>query len=119
MSNGRNDWNVSYVYIVWLEKLLNSHGNVRNITRIRDIYFEVKRINQNDTITILCLNEYSMGVTMVHRAIDEFSPLNIIYVGGNWNRYTSEADEYCSENGMGICNASGISKMLWSYRPRE
>ncbi|NOR44546.1 MAG: hypothetical protein GQ534_03085 [Candidatus Delongbacteria bacterium] len=119
MSNGHNDWNVSYVYIVWLENLLNSHSNIRNVTRTNDIYFKVERINQNDTITILCLNEYSMGVTMVQRAISGFSPLNIIYVGGNWNNYTSEAYEYCSENSMGICNSTGILRMLWKYKLSE
>lgn len=116
MSNGQNSWGVSYVYISWLERLLRGHGNISNVVRARDIYFEVSRINQADTLYILCLDEYSMGLTMVHRAIEEFSPLNIIYVGGNWNGYTGEAEEFCRDNGMGICNASGISHMLWKDR---
>lgn len=116
MSNGENSWGVSYVYISWLERLLRNHDNINEVIRTRDIYFKVTRINQNDTLNILCLDEYSMGVTMVHRAIDEFAPLNIIYVGGKWNGFTREAAEFCKDSQMGICNSSGISRLLWKDR---
>ena len=113
MTNGSNDWNVPYSQITWFSSLLDSHGNVEDFERSQDIVFDVKREKQKDSIRIVCLNKYTMGQTMVSRILNEFEGVNIIYIGGNWNGYTSEAKEFCVASNIGIYVSGEISGALW------
>jgi hypothetical protein len=50
------------------------------------------------------------GVTFLTRAIGEFGPLNIIFVGGAWHGYTREAKEECADRKIGLYYASGAKR---------
>lgn len=113
MSNGSNNWGVPFHHITWFERLLSTHGNVESLTRTRDILFEIKRKEQNDSLRILCLREYTMGKTMVQRAQEEFGHLSIIYIGGGWNACTIEAKEYCMSENIGIYVSDEMTGALW------
>lgn len=112
MSNIANSWGVSFSRISWLEKAISQHGNVLSVKRYDDIVIEVKRRNGVD-ITVLCLDEYAMGVAAVHRVIEEFPKVNFISVGGNWNGYTPEAKELCLSKNIGLFNSSELAGGLW------
>jgi hypothetical protein len=95
MTNGSNTWNVSFSQIAWLERFLSSHKNLTGIERHDDIIFEVNRKRPQDHLSILCCNEYTMGLTLVQRGLHEFGSVNIFYIGGGWCGYTREAKEFC------------------------
>lgn len=111
-NNGSNDWGVEWCNIQFLERILNSHDNIIIESRHDDIIFEVVRRRQGDNLRIVCINKYSVSVSDVMRAMDEFGPINVIYYGGKWNGHTSEAEALCNENRIGIYNAGGLAPAL-------
>ena len=112
-SNGTNTWDVSFSHIAWFERLLKTHSNILNVSRHHDLLFEVDRKRQSDHLSIFCCNEYTMGLTMVQRAIHEFGTLNLIYIGGGWCGYTTEAKEFCLEAKIGLYVTDEMSGALW------
>lgn len=112
MSNGSNNWNVSYSRISWLESALNKHGNVANVTRFDDIIMVVERIKGHQII-LICLDEYTLGEAGVYRVLQEFPNVNFISVGGNWNGYTMEAKKLCLSKELGLFNSSELTGALW------
>lgn len=112
MSNGNNNWNVGFSRISWVQSLLQSHGNVLSVSRGNDIVFETER-KSGDRLIVLCLDEYVMGISATQRVFREFSGVHIIYVGGNWNKYTREAKQYCLDRNVGLYNAGEINGALW------
>lgn len=112
--NGTNNWSVSFAQISWLERLLTSHGNVAKVTRHDDLVFEVDRKRQADHLTVVCLNEYTMGLTAVHRVFHEFGKPGIIYVGGGWCSYTLQAKEFCLAEHVGLYVTDEMSGGLWA-----
>lgn len=112
-NNGTNDWNVPFSDITWFSRLLRTHGNVTNISRHDDIVFEINRIKQSDRLKVFCCRQYSMGLTLVHRALAEFGSLNVIYIGGGWNGYTPEAKEFCLDQRIGLYVTDEMSGALW------
>ena len=113
MTNGCNDWGVPFSDIMWFDRLIKNHGNVVSADRNLDILFIATRKAQADTLNILCLREYAMGLTLVLRALNEFGHLDIIYIGGGWNGYTPEAKEYCLESKIGLYVTDEMSGALW------
>lgn len=113
INNGSNTWNVSFAHISWFERLLRTHANVCNVSRHHDLVFEVDRKNQGDQLTIFCCNEYTMGRTLVQRALYEFGKLDIIYIGGGWCGYTNEAKDFCLESKIGLYVTDEMSGALW------
>lgn len=115
MTNGSNSWGVSYSHITWLERFLHQHKNVKSFTRERDIVFIVSRHNQDDIITILCLNEYIMSSTKFRAALEEFPDVNMIYIGGGWNGYTKESLEISKEAEIGMYVTDDLSGAIWKH----
>lgn len=111
--NGSNSWDVGYSHITWFQRFLQNHENVANIQRHHDLVFEIDRRKQGDHLTILCCREYTMGLTLILRALAEFGQLNIIYIGGGWNGYTQEAKDYCVDNRIGLYVTEEMSGALW------
>jgi hypothetical protein len=114
MRNGTNSWGVSYSQIRWLEQLLRSHGNIVKVARHDDIVFEIDRKHQEDHFSVVCLNEYTMGLTAVHRVFHEFGKPGIIYVGGGWCGYTLQAKEFCLAEHVGLYVSDEMSGGLWA-----
>lgn len=112
--NGENSWAVPFSDITWFERLLTTHKNVENVDRHDDIIFEVERVKQGDHLRIFCCRQYAMSLTLVQKAIADFGPINIIYIGGGWNSYTGDAKGFCLEQQVGLYNAREISGGLWS-----
>ena len=112
MSNGSNSWGVSYSRIAWLESAIKSHGNVIRYSRHDDIIMKFAR-KDGSSITLICLDEYTLGEAMVHRVLNEFPEVNFISVGGNWNGYTREAKQLCLSNSNGRFNSSELTGALW------
>lgn len=113
MLNGSNNWNVQYSRISWLEQAIKNHANVTNVSRHHDIIMEVDRKN-GPSITLICLDEYTLGETAVHRILQEFPSVNFISVGGSWNGYTSEAKKICLNKNIGLFNSSELTGALWN-----
>src|SRR5262245_5783136 len=112
--NGENTWGVSYGRIMFLDRILRTHTNISSVTRSKDILFTVTRIEQNDSLNILCVDEYTFGIAMAHRALDEFKKIDIIFVGGQWNHPTGDAAEFLRDREVGVYNARGINGALRS-----
>lgn len=112
MSNGNNDFGVTFSQIMFLEKILKLHENVQILGRRDDIVFEIARRHQGDMLTIVCLNEYSAGQEVIEQVLERWPQVNLIYVGGKWNKPTKEAEKFCDERGMGIHNAGTLAPAL-------
>jgi len=112
MSNGSNSWGVSYSRIAWLESAIKSHGNVIRYSRHDDIIMTFDR-KEGSSITLICLDEYTLGEAMAHRVLNEFPEVNFISVGGNWNGYTREAKQLCQSKSIAIANANELTGALW------
>lgn len=115
-SNGTNTWNVSFAHISWFERLLTNHGNITSLSRHDDLVFKAVRKQQKDHLQIICLNEYTMGLTAIHRALHEFGKPNLIYVGGGWCGYTKPAKEFCLSERIGLYVTNEMSGALWSTK---
>jgi hypothetical protein len=113
VSNGSNSWGVSYSRIAFLEKVIRQHENVAAFTREQDIIFTINRKTDNNSLILLCADEYVFSETLVHDALHEFGPLNIIYVGGLWCGYTRAAKDLCIERKIGLYNSKELNGALW------
>lgn len=113
-NNGHNNWNVSFARIAWLEKLIQTHGNTLVLSRHDDIVFEVDRKRQSDRISIICLYQYTMGITAVQRVIHEFGKPSIIYIGGGWCGYTKQAKQFCLSERIGLYVSDEMQGALWA-----
>lgn len=96
-----NDWGVSYVSIRFFENALRSHRQVRLFSRSNDILFHLTRAN-GEKMNVLLVDEYTLGLAAVHRAIAEFPGTEHIVTSGMWNGYTQAAKDYGMENDIGI-----------------
>lgn len=121
--NGNNDFGVSYSRISWLDKALTGHPNVVSTERNYDIFFHITR-ERGEDVRLVCLDEYACGVTRVREVLEAFPTANFIFVGGNWNGYTTEAKEFCLGAQLGLFNSQEITGALyrnefWSYHKRD
>lgn len=112
-NNGSNSWEVPFSDVTWFERFLLSHKNVTNVDRHDDIVFEVDRVKQSDHLRIFCCRQYAMSLTLVQKAIADFGPLDIIYIGGGWNSYGGDAKEFCLDQHIGLYTTPEISGGLW------
>lgn len=119
MSNGSNDFDVSFAQISFLDRLLNKHPNILEVMRSKDIQFDIVR-ERGGPIRLVCLDEYTCGLARVFEAQEAFPGVNLVYVGGVWNHYTGDAKQYCKDSKMGLFNAKEINGALhrhefWGY----
>jgi len=119
MSNGSNDFGVSFAQISFLERLLAGHPNIIEAARSNDIQFDMVR-ERGGPIRLVCLNEYACGLARVFEAQEAFPGVNLIYVGGVWNSYTGDAKQHCGDAQIGLFNAKEITGALhrndfWRY----
>ncbi|AWH38863.1 hypothetical protein C1929_19810 [Stenotrophomonas sp. ZAC14D1_NAIMI4_6] len=91
-----------------------NHGNCVSLDRRDDLVFEFIRKQQNDRLTVVCLNEYTMGLTAVQRVIHEFGKPSIIYIGGGWCGYTEQAKNFCLMERIGLYVTNEMPGALWS-----
>jgi len=123
MSNGSNIFGVSFAQIQWILRSLQNHPNVSEVVRTEDILFSLNRLSGDD-ISLVCLDEYACGLARVLETREAFPGVNIIYVGGMWNGYTTEAKEHCLDSHLGLYNTSELSGGLhrndyWAYHKRD
>lgn len=123
MSNGSNDFGVSFAQISWIERLLKNHDNVVSVTRTNDIQFDIER-RRGRPIRLVCLDEYTCGLARVLEVQEAFPGANLIYVGGTWNGYTGEAKEYCLAAEIGLFNTAEMNGALhrdafWTYHKKD
>jgi hypothetical protein len=112
MNNGSNDFGVAFSQIMFLERILGSHENVRQLYRHDDIVFEIERVNQMDALTIVCVEAYSVSEELVARVVEAFPSANVIYYGGKWNGATKEATEFCRDRNIGLYNAGTFAPAI-------
>ena len=65
-------------------------------------------------MSVVCLNEYTMGFTAVQRVIQEFGKPGIIYIGGGWCGYTQQAKDFCLREHIGLYVTDEMSGALWA-----
>ncbi|RZG78269.1 hypothetical protein [Acinetobacter sp. WCHAc060025] len=124
MSDIFNNWGVQYCRILFLKKILENHDNVINLKRTEDIYFSFNRIKQNDSLNVLCLDSYVFGENDLYKVLEEFPNIDIISIGGVWNRYTREAKELALEKKLGLYRADEIKggiyfDKFWLYHKKD
>lgn len=115
-NNGTNNYGVQFSNIMFLNKIITGHKNVRELTRENDIEFAVSRIKQNDIIKILCVDEYVLSESRAQQIVIDFPNVDIIYIGGKWNKSSPEATTYCRTRKIGVYNSGGINGAISTAR---
>jgi hypothetical protein len=116
--NGHNNWNVSYSTIVYFESALSAHPKVRSVSRKRDLLFEINLVSEKQIIVLL-VNEYTLGLAAVHRALAEFPSAEFIVTGSNWSSYTRDAKDFGSKSKIGIFQIGEFLAALNSRNPKS
>ena len=75
--NGQNDWGVNFSQITFLQQILDTHSNVAVIERHDDIVFEIRRIRQQDLLTIVCVDPYTASLELVMRIVVAFPTVKL------------------------------------------
>lgn len=123
MTNGSNDFGVTFPQIQFISRLLSSHKAIASVERSKDIQFDIVT-SKGDEVCLVCVNEYTCGLARVLEILESFPGTNIIYVGGAWNSYTMQAKEYCIHAKIGLFNSSEINGALyredyWNYHRKD
>jgi hypothetical protein len=113
-----NTWNVSYPNISFVERALNTHQRIASFKRSQDIVFEIELIN-GQSIKMLLVNEYTLGLAAIHRALAEFPDVEYIVTCANWNGYTYEAKEFGQKNDLGIFVVGEFFSSLYWTEPKK
>jgi len=113
-----NDWDVPYSVIQFFARALDGHDKVASYKRTEDIYFTITHADGRK-LTVLLVNEYSLGLATVLRAKAEFPDVEYIVTGGNWNGYTPEAKDYGWKNSIGIFNIGEFFGALNWTNPKK
>jgi hypothetical protein len=118
MTNGYNDWSVEYSSIMWFEnQFFASHKNVTSVGRSRDIVFTVNRKEQADSVEVLLVNVYAFGIADYYRARAEFPGVKCIVQNGKWNKFTGDALNQASCDGISLFTPSELYAALWKNSP--
>lgn len=96
-----NNWDVSYSTIVYVERALRAHVKVRSFRRSKDIMFDIELVD-GESIRMVLVNEYTLGLAAVHAVLAEFPGVGYIVTSASWNGYTREAKEFGNKNDVGI-----------------
>ena len=96
-----NDWNVSFGLISSFSDALRGHNKIEDFKRERDILFKLTLDDYTETYVLL-LDEYTLGIAALLRALAAFPEAKFIANGANWNGYTQEAKQYGWDNDIGV-----------------
>jgi hypothetical protein len=113
-----NSWNVSYSTISFVERALLGHAKVASFKRSDDIVFDIQ-LKDGKHLKMLLLNEYTLGLAAIHRALAEFPGIEYIVTGANWNGYTKEAKQYGKENDLGLFVLGEFFGSLYWSNPKQ
>ena len=115
---GYNDWNVSYSTISFVVRALQSHSKVAQVVRSQDIVFEITHIDGR-VLKMVLVNEYTLGVAAVHKALSQFPGAEYVVTCANWNAYTREAKDYGCQNDIGIFVIGEFFEALHRTEPKK
>lgn len=110
--NGSNEYDVTFGRVMFLQGIIERHDNTISFIRHDDIVFDINRREQNDTIQVVCVDEYTLSESMARRIIGDFPDVSVIFVGGKWNRPAHDATLYCRAKKIGVSNAGDINATL-------
>lgn len=110
--NGNNEYGVTFGRIMFLQRIIEGHTNVVAFKRHDDLAFDVERIEQRDTIQLVCVDQYVLSEALARQIVSDFPEVDIIFVGGKWNHSTTPASEFCQSKKVGIYNAGNINAGL-------
>jgi hypothetical protein len=117
MSNGSNNWNVSFGAIAFFERALKSHQKVRHFTRTEDIYFSIERSAGYSPVFAVLVDVYTVVLAHYLKAREEFPQMDCLVTCANWNAYTREAKERAIEDHMGLFIVGEFFGALWAKEP--
>lgn len=119
MANGNNGWGVSYTSLVFFEKLIGGHRNVKCFARENDICFDTHRIKQEDIIKIVVVNVYTFGLADYFEVLNQFPDTSCIVLSGGWNAYTRQSKEQAMSDNIGLLIPKELVPALWKEEPHK
>lgn len=114
--NGENAYGVTFGRIMFLQRIIEGHDNIKSFARHHDLVFDVTRLRQGDTIQIVCVDEYVLSDAMARQIWRDFPKVGIIFVGGKWNHTSTPANDFCKSKSIAICNAGSLNAALLKTR---
>ena len=112
------EFNVPYSSISFFEGVLNAHQKVVSFQRTKNILFDISLTN-GSKIKVLLVNEYTLGLAAIYKALTEFPGIEYVVTCANWNGYTCEAKDYGRDNNLGVFNLGEFSGALHWSEPKK
>lgn len=85
MTNGSNNWGVSFSAISFLEKVLCAHKAVESFARVNDIQFKIVRSSGYPEVNAVLVDDYMLGEATVYAVLREFVGVTAVVNNGSWN----------------------------------
>jgi hypothetical protein len=112
-------WDISYSYIRFFEDALSSHKQVEYFKREGDNLFRIIRSGGKSPICAVLVDIYTIGLSDVIEAKQDFPGMTCIVTCEDWNAYTPQAKEYGLENDIRVFNSSEFFGALWWGQPNK
>ena len=113
----KNNWNVLYTHIRFLEQALSQHDRVESFVRTDDILFEICRTSGASKIVAVLINRYTIGLADVISVLAEFPSAACVVAPGSWCGYTREAKDHGRSQGVGVFTVTEFLGALWLDNP--
>jgi hypothetical protein len=107
-----NIWEISYSSISFFERVLKTHKKVESFERESDNVFHITKNNYTE-LKIILVDRYTLSLSDVLKAVEDFGEYDCIVTCANWNAYTEEAKEWGLTNHKGVFDSSEFFGALW------
>lgn len=102
--------------IDYFEKAMRNHNKVRDIKRISDSYYEIRRINLSSIRVFVC-NYYALSLSDYYDVLDDYDDIDCMITISNWNGVTQEAYVQGKINNVGVFKMEEFLGALNCERP--
>ena len=69
-------------------------------------------------LKVLLVDEYTLGLAAIHRALSEFPEMDFIVTGGNWNGCTKEPKDFGQQHSLVFFNIEEVLGARGPCNPR-
>jgi len=111
------NWAIDSCYNRFFEQALSNHKQVESFNREDDNLYHIERKDGKSSVCALLVDIYTIGLSDVMQAMQDFPDMTCIVTSGNWCAYTPQAKQYGLENGIGVFNSPEFFGALWWKQP--
>lgn len=100
MTNGENNWGVSWAAIEFFQRVLATHTSVESYKRVNHIQFEIVRRGDLSEVNAVLLDCYMLGEAIVYAILEEFENVTAVVNNGSWNHIALDWRKFAEQTGV-------------------